>query len=502
MVNFNKYIFIFLIAFSCISLSAVENVIIVVIDGARYTETFGTGATYIPNMWNDMKPYGTVYNNFYNYGETNTCPGHASIVTGTWQYIANDGSEHPIKPTIFEYYRKSTGKPENSCWVLAGTDKLNILQYSSDTEYGAEYTAACTTNDYTGDLITWQNMIHVMDIYHPNLILMNLKDVDMIGHEFGYPEYFTAVTRADSIVYQLWLKIQSDSHYQNATTLIVTCDHGMFYIENQDTYSHGDSSEDSQHLIFLAIGEEIPGNSVINTIRTQRDIAPTVGDLMGFATPYAEGTSLFSGDGSLPVTLSWFTAKQSNGNIILEWQTESETENLGFVIERQTIAGNNEPESGRLEIASYKTHPALQGHGSTSSSNSYTFKDKLIIPGTCYEYRLADVSFNGVVEYHKTVVIQAQKVISELWTVYPNPFNSTITIAYTLVEESPVSLQIVNLMGKTVRMFSENRYQAAGYYALHWNGKNDSSRDMAGGVYFIVLHVNDKVSTQKVILAR
>ncbi|MFH2025525.1 MAG: alkaline phosphatase family protein, partial [bacterium] len=241
MVNFNKYIFIFLIAFSCISLSAVENVIIVVIDGARYNETFGFGATYIPNMWNYMKPYGTVYNNFYNYGVTNTNPGHASIVTGTWQNIANNGSEHPTKPTIFEYYRKSFWLPDSSCYLIAGCDKLSCVAYSDDSIYGADYRALTLTNDYTGDLITWQNMIHVMDTYHPNLILMNLKDVDMIGHEFGYPEYFTAVTRADSIVYQLWLKIQSDSHYQNATTLIVTCDHGMFYIENQDTYSHGDS---------------------------------------------------------------------------------------------------------------------------------------------------------------------------------------------------------------------------------------------------------------------
>ena len=47
-----------------LNLSFAQNVIIVVVDGARYTETFGAGATYIPHMYNDLKPLGAVYTNF------------------------------------------------------------------------------------------------------------------------------------------------------------------------------------------------------------------------------------------------------------------------------------------------------------------------------------------------------------------------------------------------------------------------------------------------------
>ena len=206
-------------------------------------------------------------------------------------------------------------------------------------------------------------------------------------------------------------------------------------------------------------------------------------------------------DVSLPVELSSFSAKLNNGGALLTWQTESELENLGFILERRTIG---ESESDWLEIASYQTNPALQGHGSSSSANSYSFKDESIEPGVTYEYRLADVSFNGAVKYHETVVIQAQEAetISGLQAAYPNPFNSATTLAYTLAEEAPVSLQIVDLMGRTVRVFSKNQPQAAGCYTLHWNGKNNNGGEMSSGVYFVILQVKDKVSTQKIILAR
>ncbi len=41
-----------------------QNVIIVVIDGARYTETFDSTGIYIPHMYNDLKPSGYLYTNF------------------------------------------------------------------------------------------------------------------------------------------------------------------------------------------------------------------------------------------------------------------------------------------------------------------------------------------------------------------------------------------------------------------------------------------------------
>jgi hypothetical protein len=57
-------------AFSiCCSIPApTQNVIVVVMDGTRYTETFGAGSAYVPHLWNDLKPQGTLYATFMTPG--------------------------------------------------------------------------------------------------------------------------------------------------------------------------------------------------------------------------------------------------------------------------------------------------------------------------------------------------------------------------------------------------------------------------------------------------
>lgn len=60
------------------NLLSAQNVIIVLIDGARYTETFGGGNANIPYMYDDMRPNGYLYTNFriHDDGQTVTNPGH------------------------------------------------------------------------------------------------------------------------------------------------------------------------------------------------------------------------------------------------------------------------------------------------------------------------------------------------------------------------------------------------------------------------------------------
>jgi hypothetical protein len=105
-----KFSILFFIVFA--SSSVANNVIVVIIDGARYTETFGAEDTFIPFIWNKMRPQATIFTNFYNGGVTKTNPGHATIVTGNLQNIANNGSERPTFPTIFEYFiqQKNVGR--------------------------------------------------------------------------------------------------------------------------------------------------------------------------------------------------------------------------------------------------------------------------------------------------------------------------------------------------------------------------------------------------------
>ena len=266
------------------------NVIVIVIDGARYSETFGAKSKYIPHMYNDLKPLGTVYTNFRisDEGQTKTSPGHSSILTGTWQQIANDGSERPTKPTLFEYFRKEDGTPVTENFMIAGKAKLGALSYSTDPEFGKKYCASTYCVDTTDDA-TYNELIKIMDKYHPRLIMVNLPDVDHRGHANDWTGYLRAITNADSLVYLLWEKIQCDSFYKDKTTLFVTDDHGR---HTNDFTSHGDHCNGCEHIMLLAIGKGFQKNKVISGVHYQYDLCATTGQLMGFKTREAIGKSL------------------------------------------------------------------------------------------------------------------------------------------------------------------------------------------------------------------
>ena len=65
-------------------------------------------------------------------------------------------------------------------------------------------------------------------------------------------------------------------------------------------------------------------------------------------------------DGPLPVELSSFTAKYANGNVKLDWRTETEVTNYGFDIERKGKDANDWKKIGFVE-----------GHGNTNSPKNY-----------------------------------------------------------------------------------------------------------------------------------
>lgn len=110
-----------------------ENVFVVVIDGLRNNEAFeDADHDLIPHIWNDLRPQGTIYTEFYNdYLTTFTTPGHMAIVTGQWHVAPNlanvvSGGIYDVRPeapTIFEYFRYHTGKPKASCLVVTGKKK-------------------------------------------------------------------------------------------------------------------------------------------------------------------------------------------------------------------------------------------------------------------------------------------------------------------------------------------------------------------------------------------
>jgi len=207
------------------------------------------------------------------------------------------------------------------------------------------------------------------------------------------------------------------------------------------------------------------------------------------------------GENSLPVELSSFTAEFSLTGTLLKWITESEIENLGFILERKTSG------SDWQEIVSYKQDESLWGQGSVSFATDYEYLDKLVQHGNTYEYRLADVDYYGVVTYHATreVFVESAPLatIADNFTVmtYPNPFNPSTTIRYSVTSCAITHIAIYDITGKIITTLI-NKEQPTGWYEIQWSGTNKAGKDVPGGVYLSRVTVGNDVKTSKLILLR
>jgi hypothetical protein len=267
-----------------------QNAVIIVIDGGRYSETFGAEDLYLPRIWHDLRPKGTIWTNFRNDGLTSTVPGHASIITGTWQKISNEGKENPAKPTIFEYFRKSTGASKNSVAIVSGKSKLHHLIHSNASGYGARFGSSyCEAAD---DKSVTELLKKVLARDHPKIALVSLSDVDNAGHTGNRAEYTASLRTADSLIYVIWQTLQNDTNYHGRTTVFITNDHGRHDDLHGGFKKHGDDCEGCRHIMLLAAGEGIPAGGMIDKKRDLRDIVPTIGKLLGFPTEYAQGVVL------------------------------------------------------------------------------------------------------------------------------------------------------------------------------------------------------------------
>jgi len=209
-------------------------------------------------------------------------------------------------------------------------------------------------------------------------------------------------------------------------------------------------------------------------------------------------------DESLPVELVTLNASWQDKAIVIAWKTASETNHLGFNIERAEKNGTGQMLAWQ-QIAGYKINPELQGQGSTTSGHTYTFIDNTADNQNSYYYRLGSVDINGHVDYSQQIEVQAGMEIPEkfaLYPAFPNPFNPSTTIRYDVAEMCNVTMIITDINGKTVRTLLD-KMTLAGSHAVTWGGSNDQGSRVASGVYFCTVKAGDHfIARQKMILLK
>ena len=84
---------------------------------------------------------------------------------------------------------------------------------------------------------------------------------------------------------------------------------------------------------------------------------------------------------------------------------------------------------------------------------------------------------------------------------YPNPFNPSTHISYSIPIGSPVSIYIFDVNGgEVIQLF--NDYIHSGTHSIHWNGKNEKGIEVSAGVYFYSIDVGESRQTKKMVLLK
>jgi len=191
---------------------------------------------------------------------------------------------------------------------------------------------------------------------------------------------------------------------------------------------------------------------------------------------------------TIPVELTSFTALTSKDRVSLNWSTATETNNQGFEIERRPA---NE-EFSRIG--------SVQGHGTTTEPQEYSFIDRSIERGK-YFYRLKQIDFDGSFEYSEEVEVNVEvntPLSFYLAQNYPNPFNPGTTIKFSIPETEFVTLKVYDMLGNEIVSLL-NEQKGAGEYEVEFNAANLPS---GSGIYLYILQAGNYTRTKKMILLK
>ena len=170
------------------------------------------------------------------------------------------------------------------------------------------------------------------------------------------------------------------------------------------------------------------------------------------------------------------------------------------------------------EYAAFSVRLALKEQGNVfvvefplSSDNRGTFEISngdtvaLIISGTSargggYIYS-AERLTTAVPEMYASEILPKSL---QLFQSFPNPFNPSTTLSFaipTQMQGAPVRLEILDLLGRTVRCLIESPIEP-GFHTFPWDGRDDGGRAVASGLYIVRLRAGQQVRSEKVIRIR
>ncbi len=190
-------------------------------------------------------------------------------------------------------------------------------------------------------------------------------------------------------------------------------------------------------------------------------------------------------DIALPVELASFAAYVEDGDVLLRWETLSESNNAGFDIQVATDRDD-------FEYVGF-----VAGSGSSTSQKTYEFRLTDASPGA-HRFRLAQRDFDGSVQILGEVDVFVELANShELTAAYPNPFNPQTTFYLTAREAQHARVEIYDAGGRLTAVLFDGLLEESNRQRITVDGS-----DWPSGVYFYRVTGEHFTATDKLVLLK
>lgn len=215
-------------------------------------------------------------------------------------------------------------------------------------------------------------------------------------------------------------------------------------------------------------------NAVENNDFTLTPTSPAIDAGIEVGLPFA-GTAPDMGAYELglivPVELASFSFSIHYGNVVLEWETATETNNAGFEVQRSR------------ETMHFEKIGFVHGQGTTATPQRYQYVDKVQADGV-YFYRLKQIDMDGAFVFSSVLQVLINKPGRfEVDQNHPNPFNAETRISYAIPVAGRFRVQVFDCLGTEIWHFERSDHPS-GFFSMIWNGTDMHGRSVASGPYF------------------
>jgi hypothetical protein len=335
------------------------------------------------------------------------CPGSTSQLTCSFWYVSQNSPDYF---NVCSGSGASTGVPENVCGTqsaASGVAYTGILCYGifspTYVPEGREY----ITGELTTPLVPGTRYYVSFKVSRSE---MCSHAIDHLGAKFltSAPDPLAISNNAQIVS----TAVISD---QNSWTLIS----GSFVADAAYTYiSIGNHYSDALTTV-----------NFLDPVTLGYNAYYYIDDVCVSTVPSTCSVSI------LPVQLLSFETTCGSSGVLLSWKTASETNNDHFEIERS------------FNAAEFETIGRVNGNGTTSSVNSYSFTDA-DYRGSVVYYRLKQVDNNGELKYSAVRMIVCRNNSVQL---YYEGENGKIVANFLNADNNHITLQIIDMNGRMLR---------------------------------------------------